>query len=98
MSQEDNYTGANLRQDTIFVCTRVIEQWNLEMYTSTLVHELAHFCGPEVDHPNRIGDHSYRDRPTFFQLEPSWAMRTAECYNEFAGEARLKREPIYRPI
>jgi hypothetical protein len=92
MSKEDNYTGPNLRQDAIYVCTAVIKKWKDETLTETLVHELAHFCGPEVDRIDRIGDWSYRHRPDFFRLNAFTAVRTADCYSEFAGEARLRRE------
>jgi hypothetical protein len=98
MSKDDNYKGANLRQDTVFVVTHVLKKWQVEMYTATLVHELAHFCGPEIDKPDRIGDHSYRGQPNFLKLSPLLAARTAECYNEFAGESYLHREPNYQHI
>ena len=63
------------------------------VYTRVIVHELAHFCGPEVNSSDVIEDHSYRQRPNFFQLTPRQAIRTADCYSEFAGEAKLGVEP-----
>lgn len=96
MSGEDNYEGANQRQDTIFICPRTLNGHSNDFYTSIIVHELAHFCGPEVNSADRIGDHSYRHRPDFFQLSPAQAIRTADCYSQFAGEAKLGHEPPQR--
>lgn len=93
LSREDNYGGPNQRQDTIFICPRRLNTHSDGFYTSIIVHELAHFCGREIDSADRIADHSYRHRPNFFQLTPSQAIRTADCYSEFAGEARLGHEP-----
>lgn len=93
LSGEDNYAGPSQRQDTIFVCPRRLNTHSDGFYTGTIVHELAHFCGSEIDSANRIADHSYRHRPDFFRLSPYNAIRTADCYSEFAGEAALGHEP-----
>lgn len=100
MSKDDNYAGPNQRQDTIFVCPRVLNAHSDEFYTKVIVHELAHFCGPE---PGRgIGDHGYRNgnlseqNDPFFKLTPEFAIRTADCYSEFAGSSYLQHEPAGR--
>lgn len=98
MSHEDNYLGLNQREDTIFICPRVLNTASNEFYTKVIVHELAHFCGPPPG-ADEIGDHGYRDhrvpdsKDSFFKLSPHMAIRTADCYSEFAGEAYLRREP-----
>jgi hypothetical protein len=97
MSREDRYSGQNLRQDTIFICPRVLNAHSDFSYTRIIVHELAHFCGPEPGGPT-IDDYGYRDRKVpaeldkFFDLRPEKAIRTADCYAEFAGYAYLGRE------
>ncbi|AUB84473.1 hypothetical protein THSYN_28420 [Candidatus Thiodictyon syntrophicum] len=61
MSKEDNYQGPNLREDTIFIATNNFGGRSQEMYATTLVHELAHFVGPDlysltinhISHPRR---------------------------------------------
>jgi hypothetical protein len=93
LGSEDNYENADKRQDTISVCSRVLNSQSDGVYTRVIVHELAHFCGPEVNSSDVIEDHSYRQRPNFFQLTPRQAIRTADCYSEFAGEAKLGVEP-----
>jgi hypothetical protein len=98
MSREDNYEGINQRQDTILVCPRVLNVHSYEFYTEVIVHELAHFCGPGPG-ANAIVDHGYRkpamppETDPFFKLTPYKALRTADCYSQFAGSAYLGREP-----
>lgn len=97
MSKEDNYRGPNQRQDTIYICPRVLNAHSDFSYTRIVVHELAHFCGPEPG-GQTITDYGYRDRKVpaeqdkFFKLRPELAIRTADCYAEFAGYAYLGRE------
>jgi hypothetical protein len=99
MSQDENYAGSNQRQDTIFVCPRLLNAHGDEAYTAVIVHELAHFCGPEKSNQYAIRDHGNRkhslreEDDKFFKLTPYQAIRTADCYSEFAGAARLGREP-----
>ncbi|MGE0759049.1 MAG: peptidoglycan-binding protein [Pirellulaceae bacterium] len=92
MSRDDNYAGPNLRQDTIFISTHTLERYNTETYTGVLLHELAHFCGPEVNSANRIGDHGQLGDAGFFKLSPFQAVRNADTYSSFAGEVKLGRE------
>jgi hypothetical protein len=93
MSKDDNYEGPNHRQDTIHMCSRTISSWSQEGLVGLIVHELAHFVGPEITSPDRIDDHSYRNKKDFFKLSAHLALRTADCYAGFAGEAKLRREP-----
>jgi len=78
-----------VRKDAIYLCPRKLNTQSPDFYTMTIIHELAHFCGPVENTPDAIVDHSYRSRPGFFQLAPYQAERTADCYAHFAGEAQL---------
>ncbi|MDA1013685.1 MAG: peptidoglycan-binding protein [Planctomycetota bacterium] len=80
-----------LRMDAIYMATKVLGAYTLEVITNTIVHELAHFVGPE-NRGDGIRDHSYRHKPSFFKLPHFQRLRTADYYNEFAGEAKLGRE------
>jgi hypothetical protein len=97
MSKEDNYRGPNQRQAAVYICPRVLNAHSDFSYTRIIVHELAHFCGPETG-ARTIDDFGYRDRKVpaehakFFDLRPEKAIRTADCYAEFAGYAYLGRE------
>jgi len=87
------YTGPVNRQDTILICSRNVGSKSLEVVTYIIVHELAHFVGPDLHDVNRIDDHSYRKLgQVFFEIPPQVALRTADCYAQLAAEARLKRE------
>jgi hypothetical protein len=98
MTEEDNYPGPNQRQDAIYVCTAVMRQFKDEHFTEVLVHELARCCGPELENMDRIADWSYRKRPDFFKLDHFSAVRTADCYSEFAGAAYLRREVLHEKL
>jgi hypothetical protein len=94
LSKEDNYQGPNLREDTIFFCTaalgQVPESQKLDFFTETLLHEMAHWVGPEVNSPRRITDFAGSvDDANFFKLSPARALRNAESYAQFAAEATL---------
>jgi hypothetical protein len=88
MSKEDNYEGANLREDAIYIATETIDPTPLKL-TGLIIHELAHFVGPEINSGDRIGDHSYTFKANFSKLSPYLAVRTADCYSYFAAEAQL---------
>jgi hypothetical protein len=84
-----------LRKDAIFICPRRFQSFSPLFFTVVVVHELAHFCGPR-EGSGDIGDFSYRKRgAAFFSLTPAQALRTADCYAHFAGEARLGTEAPY---
>ena len=87
------YTGPVNRQDSILICSRNVGSKGLEVVAYIVVHELAHFCGPQRG-AGHIDDFSYRRKgAVFFQLSPDLARRTADCYAQFAAESALKREP-----
>ena len=87
------YSGPVNRQDAIYLCPRKIGSRSTLVLTYIIVHELAHFVGPEIEKPDRIDDHSYRKKgDEFFRLAPELALRTADCYSQFAAEAKLGHE------
>lgn len=89
MSRDDNYEGLNLRQDAMYFSTG-LDGATPDVAAFTLVHELAHWVGPEVDQPQRIADHSYAHKSGFFNLAPEIALQTADSYSMFAVAAAGK--------
>jgi hypothetical protein len=67
--RRDNHERANLREDAISISTETIDPTPLKL-TSLIVHELAHFVGPELYSGDGIGDHSYTFRSDFSKLSP----------------------------
>jgi peptidoglycan hydrolase-like protein with peptidoglycan-binding domain len=95
LSKEDNYSGPNLREDTIFFCTGNLlnaDTFGVELLAVTLIHELAHFCGPEKG-AAEIDDHE-PPGDDVTKLSAAQALHNAESYAQFAGEAALGREVI----
>lgn len=94
MSKQDNYTGANLREDTIFFPVSHYANKTDEYVTAVVIHELAHFVGPGVNSNLRIGDHSDANQKNFLKLDSFTAKRTADIYAHFAAESALGRQPM----
>jgi peptidoglycan hydrolase-like protein with peptidoglycan-binding domain len=86
MSQDDNYEGPNLREDSIYICTG-LDGNNGDFTAYNTVHELAHWVGPEKGNPNSIRDFSYRHKADFYSLQPDTALRTADSYAMFSVAA-----------
>lgn len=93
MSSVDSYIGLDQREDSIFICTRMINPRAREAIINTVVHELSHFVGPDLSSPDRIDDHSYWFKPDFFKMSPFLATRCADSFAFFAAEAKLGRAP-----
>jgi hypothetical protein len=89
MSKEDNYTGPNLPEDAIYICTG-LEGKEGDFVAYNTIHEMAHFVGPELGHPDAIHDLSYRHRNGFYSLSTQDALRTADSYAMFAVAANGK--------
>ncbi|MCP5115142.1 MAG: hypothetical protein GY953_30285 [bacterium] len=87
---------AGVRKDTIYICPRKLNVQHNDYYRIVILHELAHFCGPVGGSPESIEDYGYRRKPGFFQLPSRLALRTADCYAHFAGEAKLGQEAPHR--
>ncbi|WP_036287323.1 peptidoglycan-binding domain-containing protein [Methylosinus sp. PW1] len=98
LSGDDNYKGAkNLREDTIFFPVGQLLTKTDNFMLETIIHELAHFVGPGVRSPDRIGDHTYDTKANFLTVNNWTALHTAECYGYFAAESAL-RNAITIPI
>ncbi|OAI24591.1 hypothetical protein A1351_17695 [Methylosinus sp. R-45379] len=98
LSGDDNYKGAkNLREDTIFFPVGQLLTKTDNFMLETIIHELAHFVGPGVKSPDRIGDHTYDTKANFLTVNNWTALHTAECYGYFAAESAL-RNAITIPI
>ncbi|WP_157817381.1 peptidoglycan-binding protein [Candidatus Thiodictyon syntrophicum] len=89
-SQADGYEGGDFREDTIFIATNMVTNW-LDINIATLViHELAHFVGPELGRAGEIGaDIAYSNTANFKTLTHWQAMRNADSYAIFANHAGL---------
>jgi peptidoglycan hydrolase-like protein with peptidoglycan-binding domain len=83
-----NSTGETLREDAIYICTDASKDKSSEDLTDMLIHELAHFVGPEKGF-FQIVDHAYGTAA--LQLNHQTAIRTASCY---AWLAWLARKPM----
>jgi len=98
LSGDDNYKGRkDLREDTIFFPVGQLLTKTDNYMLETIIHELAHFVGPGVKSPDRIGDHTYDTRADFLTVNNWTALHTAECYGYFAAESAL-RNSITIPI
>jgi hypothetical protein len=100
MSQEDNYSGPNLPENAIYICTG-LEGMAAPFVAYNTVHELAHFVGPEIGHDDAIQDLSYRHKNGFYSQAAKDALRTADSYAMFAvaasGKALTEDSTIFMP-
>ena len=83
----------SLRKDTIYLCTRLDGKPD-DQVVMTIVHELSHFVGPTVI--GIVDDHAYGwvDGTRMRTLPAAWRPFNAECYNNFAFEAKYHRAPV----
>jgi hypothetical protein len=93
---DDNYTGpGDLRQDGIYFPIGKLLSRSDNFMIETIVHELAHFVGPNGDSGNHIADHTYDTKPKFpNDVNNATALRTAEMYGYFAAEAAMRQVAI----
>ena len=89
MSEPDNYSGPNLRENAIYICTG-LDGMAGEFVAYNTVHEMAHWVGPEKGSSNAIKDHSYRHKGDFYNLPAETALKTADSYAMFAVAAKDK--------
>lgn len=78
------------RADSIYLC-ETLRLATKEYALTTIIHELAHFVGPSTG--NTITDHGYgsADTPKVKNLTPYQKVHNAECYCNFAFEAKHAR-------
>ncbi len=83
------------RHDTIYLSAFYDVTTNDDRI-QTIVHELAHFLG--ATGADSITDHAYGDvdSPAVANLTTSQKMHNAECYGNFAFEARFGRSPTHK--
>lgn len=81
-----------LREDAIYLCKR-LDTKVPDQIVMTIVHELAHFVGPTV--LGIVDDHAYGwvDGLRMRTLPAAWRPYNAECYNNFAFDAKYHKTP-----
>lgn len=84
----------SLREDSIYLCD-LLDRQGKDWFTSTVVHELAHFCGGITGTPEHIKDHAYGwyDYPKMKSLTPRQLLFNATSYSNFAFDAKHSRMP-----
>jgi|GEM_PF-1473662 len=87
MSEPDNYSGPNLAENAIYICTG-LDGMAGEFVAYNTVHEMAHWVGPEKGSANAIKDYSYRHKSDFYNLPAETALKTADSYAMFAVAAK----------
>lgn len=96
---DDNYTGpGDLRQDGIYFPIGKLMARSDNFMIETMIHELAHFVGPNGDSSEHIGDHTYDTKANFpNDVNNATALITAEMYGYFAAEAAMRQVSIPIP-
>jgi hypothetical protein len=62
-----------------------------------VMHEMSHYFGGPDNAPDEIRDTGYGWRDTLSSLTPSQKARNADCYSNFAFEARWNHPPMTFP-
>lgn len=92
LGQSQYYMGKKVRLDSVYLCTKFFEQLNSSGQAFGVVHELAHF----VARYDEILDYAYNregNGAKVRHLAPELKILNAECYANFAYEARTGQEP-----
>ncbi len=59
-----------------------------DAFAYVMIHELAHYVGPEERFGNGIVDYAYHRNPAAYQWLPPWqCVHNADCYSQFAFDA-----------
>ncbi len=96
--QDDNgLDQAWFRHDTIYL-SAFYDATTDDDRVQTIVHELAHFVGPESTSSDRVTDNAYGDfdRPAMVALDTDKRIHNAECYGNFAFDAQFNRMPAHK--
>jgi Putative peptidoglycan binding domain len=77
-----------ISQGTIYLCPRM-HNLKPDAFAYCLLHELAHFVGPNYESPaGIIDDHAYRHIGNKYDMILPWQrVHNADCYSQFAFEA-----------
>jgi hypothetical protein len=71
-------------EGTIYLCPQM-QQAKQDTFTYVLIHELAHFVGPNYKNPNSITDFAYQwDSVNYKKLLPWQRVHNADCYAQYA--------------
>jgi hypothetical protein len=92
--QTQYYKGKKLRLDSVYLCTRFLDNVDQHLQAFVVVHELAHFVAQYAE----IADYAYNREGSprgakVKNLSPELKILNAECYANFAYEARTGQEP-----
>ena len=71
---------------SIYLCPKM-QKLDQDAFTYVMIHELAHFVGPNDDNPNRIVDYGYKHRPGYDRLYPWHRTHNADSIAQFAFDA-----------
>jgi hypothetical protein len=93
-TQTDTINGVTQRQDAIYLCNK-LDKFPDEACVIVIIHELAHFVGPQDPSPDAIGDYAYTwyDNPRMQRLTPRQKLTNAQCYANFAFDVKYNRKP-----
>jgi peptidoglycan hydrolase-like protein with peptidoglycan-binding domain len=94
-AEADDGTPFTLQYDKILVVYPYI-RCTADAEICSLLHEMAHFVGPDDNSLDTINDQDggYGPPARISHLSPEKRVRNAETYSNFAFEANFKREPI----
>lgn len=73
--------------DTIYF-TQKMRTLRRDAFAYVMIHELAHYVGPDNRFGNGIVDYAYHRNPITYQWLPPWQrVHNADCYSQFAFDA-----------
>jgi hypothetical protein len=90
----DTVDGVTQRQDAIYLCNK-LDKFPDEACVIVILHELAHFVGPQDPSPDAIGDYCYTwyDTPRMQSLTRRQRLTNAQNYANFAFDVKNNRKP-----
>jgi len=90
-----NLRGHTVRRDLIYVCGRFAFRPADERLI-VILHELAHYCGPDFDTPDWINDYGkgWPDDAPVAGLPPHKRSRNADSFATFAFDAAFHRKAV----
>jgi hypothetical protein len=63
----------------------------------TLIHEMSHYLGGPEGSADLVDDHGYGWMDKLQNLSPKHKAHNAECFSNFAFDAKFHRQPIKFP-
>lgn len=83
---ERNKTVNGKARGSVYLCPKM-QTMKRDAFAYVLIHELAHFVGPNGRTGVQIDDYSYRHRPNYDKLLPWQRVHNADNYAQFAFDA-----------